>query len=76
MVRADARAQDLDLVSFSPDGGGHDWHYLLSHAGLLKRDITLARMLRGVAWLLVLGAGAFTLRLALWMTTEPVPEKD
>lgn len=73
---ADARAQDLDLVSFSPDGGGHDWHYLLSHAGLLKQDIALARMLRGVAWLLVLGAGAFTLRLALWMTTEPVPEKD
>lgn len=69
----DARAQDLDLVSFSPDGGGHDWHYLLAHAGLLKQDLALARMLRGFGWLLVIGATAFTLRLALWMATERPP---
>lgn len=46
---ADARAQDLDLVSFSPDGGGHDWHYLLAHAGMLRQDIALARFTRFVA---------------------------
>lgn len=60
---ADARAQDLDLVSFSPDGGGHDWHYLLGHAGLLKYDLALARMLRGTGWLLV-AAAALGLRTA------------
>jgi hypothetical protein len=67
----DARAQDLDLVSFSPDGGGHDWHYLLAHAGLLKQDLALARLLRGLGWLLVLGSSAFVLRLAMWMATAP-----
>lgn len=71
---ADARAQDLDLVSFSPDGGGHDWHYLLASAGALKQDLALARMLRGVGWLLVIGATLFTLQLARWMATERPPE--
>ena len=31
---ADARAQAMDLVSFSPDGGGHDWHFLLAPVAL------------------------------------------
>lgn len=66
----DARAQDLDLVSFSPDGGGHDWHYLLSRAGLLKQDLAIARMLRGLGWLLVILSSLFTLQLAIWMSTE------
>lgn len=67
---ADARAQDLDLVSFSPDGGGHDWHYLLRHAGLLKQDLALARLTRLLGWLLVLGSTAFAARLLWWMATE------
>jgi hypothetical protein len=46
---ADARAQELDLVSFSPDGGGHDWHYLLAHAGMLKQDLAVARFARFAA---------------------------
>src|SRR5262249_54891925 len=45
----DARAQELDLVSFSPDGGGHDWHFLLAHAGMLKQDLALARMTKFAA---------------------------
>lgn len=45
----DARAQELDLVSFSPDGGGHDWNYLLGHAGLLQRDLAFARDARFLA---------------------------
>lgn len=67
---ADARAQELDLVSFSPDGGGHDWHYLLGRAGLLRKDLAIARMLRGIGWLLVIAASFFTLQLALWMSQE------
>lgn len=46
---ADARAQELDLVSFSPDGGGHDWHYLLAHAGWLKHDLGVARGAKFIA---------------------------
>lgn len=69
----DARAQDLDLVSFSPDGGGHDWHYLLARAGLLKQDLALARLTRFVGWLLILGATVFTARLSWWMATERAP---
>ena len=46
---ADARAQAMDLVSFSPDGGGHDWHFLLAHAGMLRRDLEIARLARAGA---------------------------
>ena len=53
---ADARAQELDLLSFSEDGGGHDWHFLLAHAGLLKQDIAVARFTRFVAILVILAA--------------------
>ena len=50
---ADARAQELDLVSFSPDGGGHDWHFLLADAGWLKYDIAIARGARFVAFVVL-----------------------
>ena len=54
---ADARAQDLDLVSFSEDGAGHDWHFLLAHAGMLKQDLAVARFARfGAAVALVVTA--------------------
>ncbi|MBX7118964.1 MAG: hypothetical protein K1X31_08200 [Gemmatimonadaceae bacterium] len=64
---ADARNEMLDLVSFSPDGAVHDWHYLLGSLGMLKRDIALSRLARAAAWLLLLAAGALTARLCLWM---------
>lgn len=51
---ADARAQEMDLVSFSPDGGGHDWHFLLAQAGMLKRDLEIARLARAGAGLTLL----------------------
>lgn len=71
---ADARAQQLDLVSFSPDGGSHDWHYLLRRAGLLKQDETLARLARFVGWMLVCASSLFSARLFYWMATEqPTP---
>jgi hypothetical protein len=73
---ADARAQQLDLVSFSPDGGGHDWHYLLAKAGLLKQDLALARFTRFLGWMLVLGASVLTARLVWWMATEQPPAKE
>ncbi|MBX3132601.1 MAG: hypothetical protein KF689_04310 [Gemmatimonadaceae bacterium] len=72
----DARARDLDLVSFSPDGGGHDWAYLLKNAGLLDRDLAIARGVRFLGWLTVLAASVFTARLVWWMATEPAPASE
>ncbi|MEX2180843.1 MAG: hypothetical protein WD771_02270 [Gemmatimonadaceae bacterium] len=73
---ADARAQDLDLVSFSPDGGGHDWHYLLGRAGLLKQDLALARFTRFVGWCAVVASTVLAARLLWWMATQKPPEGD
>ncbi|MEA3244554.1 MAG: hypothetical protein U9Q74_00210 [Gemmatimonadota bacterium] len=63
---ADARAEELDLVSFSPDGGGHDWHYLLSHAGLLRDDLAIARGARFLAVCTLLA----TVVAATWLFTR------
>ncbi len=60
---ADARAQELDLVSFSPDADGHDWHYLLAQAGWLKQDIVIARGIRFVAAIILVAAVLASLAL-------------
>lgn len=73
---ADARAQDLDLVSFSPDGGGHDWHYLLGRAGLLRQDHAIASLTRFVGWCVVLASTILAGRLLWWMRTLKPPEDD
>jgi hypothetical protein len=49
----DARAESLDLVSFSPEGGGHDWNYLLERWNLLRRDVALGHFTRFVGWLVL-----------------------
>lgn len=50
----DALAQELPLVSFSPDGGEHDWYWLLDRFELLRYDHRLAEAVhRGSAVLLV-----------------------
>ncbi len=66
---ADARNEMLDLVSFSPDGAIHDWNYLLGSMGLLQQDIAISRLVRFVAWCILLGSTALTLRLCWWMHT-------
>ncbi len=69
----DARAERLDLVSFSPDGAIHDWNYLLRSVGLLKQDIFLARLTRFVAFLLLVASSGLALRLCWWMHTLKSP---
>ena len=49
----DAVAQELPLVSFSPDGGEHDWFYLLDHFGALGYDLKLAMVVRRVSLLVL-----------------------
>jgi hypothetical protein len=54
---ADARAESLDLVSFSPEGGGHDWNYLLERMNLLKSDVQIGRFVRFVGWVVLVLSG-------------------
>ena len=63
---ADARAMDLDLVSFSEDGAGHDWNYLLGKAGLLFKDQAIARADRFAGVLVLL----LSVALAVWLLRE------
>ena len=59
---ADARALELPLVSMSPDGGDHDWNWLLDRAGLLAYDLRIAGVIRRSAAILLLvslAAGAW-----------------
>jgi hypothetical protein len=75
---ADARTQDLDLVSFSPDGAVHDWNYLLGSMGLLRHEMLVARLARFTGFLVLLASTILALRLCWWMyvlrkEAEPVP---
>ena len=70
---ADARARELDLLSFSPDASGHDWSYLLGKARWLKHDLRIARFVRGIGWLVLLASTIAALRLLWWMATERAP---
>lgn len=78
---ADARALDLPLASVTPDAGeasadddpfaGHDWRYLLGHAGLLQYDTRLAAVVRAAAWGLWWASLAFSgwLFLIMWRSS-------
>ena len=73
---ADARALELPLVSMSPDGGDHDWNWLLDRFGLLDRDLQLAGALRRTAAVLLLcslAAGAWCCLQALASRRERSP---
>lgn len=73
---ADARTEMLDLISFSPEGGVHDWNYLLGRAGWLPHDLAFARALRFIAWLVLLLSTALAVRLCWWMATVPAPRRE
>lgn len=64
---ADARARDLDLVSFSEEGAIHDWSYLLTHAGLIRQDQQIARLARMLGWGALLASVVVGVRLLWWM---------
>jgi hypothetical protein len=68
----DAVAQELPLVSFSPDGGGHDWNYLLDHFGLLGYDLRLAMLTRRLAFAVLAASFVWGLWLSLRAARGPV----
>src|SRR5690242_7076653 len=61
---ADARAQQLPLVSI---GGGegdenmHDWYNIFSRLGILNQDVKIAHFVRVCGWVGMLGGVAFLL---------------
>ncbi len=73
---ADARAMDLDLVSFSEDGAVHDWNYLLGKPGLLAKDQAIARLDRFAGFVAFIASLVFAGWLLLQMkrTRRTVPE--
>ncbi len=64
---ADARAEELPLVS--PFGGDpeHDWHFLLDSVGMLRCDVRLAGWLRLFAFLCLAGSLLFGVWLCVRM---------
>jgi hypothetical protein len=60
---ADARAQELPLVSPFSGDPEHDWAFLLSSVGMLRHDTQLAGLVRGVAFLALAGSVA----LGAWL---------
>lgn len=73
---ADARAMDLDLVSFSEDGAVHDWHYLLAKAGLLLKDQSVARLDRFAGFVALVASLAFAGWLLLQMKRAVRPTAE
>lgn len=63
----DARAEAMDLVSFSEEGAIHDWNYLLRRAGLLRLDTAIAGFTRFIGWCIALASTALAARLLWWM---------
>lgn len=61
---ADARAQVLPLVTVgNPDAvEGHDWFLILSRWELLEYDLTIARVVRIIGWLGMLGTAGWLAR--------------
>jgi len=68
----DARAESLDLVSFSEDGAVHDWNYLLHTLGLIKQDRQIAAVVR-FAGCLVLGGSVLLGGSATIRGARPAP---
>jgi hypothetical protein len=68
---ADARALELPLVSMSPDGGDHDWNWLLDRFDLLAYDLRIAGAIRRGAAILLLLSLAAGARSALRALVSP-----
>lgn len=47
---ADARAQELPLVSVDGEAADHDWARIFSGLGLLQHDIQIATVVRVIGW--------------------------
>ncbi len=69
----DAQVQELPLVSMSPDGGEHDWYWLLDRFDLLRYDTRIAAGLRQAAAGVLVGALAAGTWTCLRLLTRRQP---
>ena len=69
----DAQAQELPLVSMSPDGGEHDWYWLLDRFDLLRCDTRIAAGITQAAALVLLSALAAGAWICLRFLARPQP---
>lgn len=69
---ADARTQQLPLVSPTSGDPLHDWHYLLAHFGVLQHDRAIAAGLRDLA-VLAMAAGLVFGGWLLWRMAATRP---
>ncbi len=53
---ADARAESLDLVSFSSEGAVHDWNFILERWHQLRNDVAIGHFVKFVGWLVLGGS--------------------
>lgn len=72
---ADARARELTLLGFGEDPL-HDWTYLLSSVGLLQADLAIARLVRLVAFAVLVASAAAGGWLCLTMARRPAGSPD
>lgn len=75
----DARTMELPLVSLGGGEAIHDWHYLLSHMGVLEWDTGIATLLRVIAFLVLwssIAAGVWICWLMYSSPKAPTPEPE
>jgi len=72
---ADARAESLDLVSFSSESQVHDWNFILERWRMLRDDVAIGHTVKAVGWLVLGGSVALALATLkrLWNGTEGAP---
>ena len=70
----DAVAQELPLVSFSPDGGEHDWYYLLNRFNVLGYDLRLAMLTRRISFAVLAASFVWGLWICLRTVQRPVAD--
>ena len=63
---ADARAQELPLLTVGDtDDVIHDWNYLFGKFGVLEHDTQIAKIVRVIGWIGMLGTVAWMIRRSL-----------
>ena len=70
---ADARAEELPLVSPCSGDPQHDWSYLLGSAGLLQQDHLIAGLVRLVAFATLVASLGLGARLCVTMARRRPP---
>ncbi len=68
---ADARAQDLPLVSVASGTTIHDWNYLLGKLHLLNSDLAVGNLFHTLGYVTLVVAILFGTLLLYLMTTSP-----